>query len=282
MGRFKELKGKQFGKLTVIEYLGCSTWKCECSCKNKTIVNVKTGDLTSGHTQSCGCNRKKYEKDETFFEKIDSESKAYILGFIAADGSISIKNNLIKIDLKKTDDEILIKMMKEMKYNNTLKYYHQHVILSGKEYEEETARLNISSHKMVEDIQKYGITEKKSNSLSINFSLIPEDMLRHFMRGLMDGDGCITTSNTKNGVKGFTVSLTSSNNTIDDCIELIQKTFPNIKIYKYHRTQNKNNATFMIRNKQNIKDYLDWLYYDSTIYLERKYKKYLECKENIQ
>ena len=51
------LIGKQFGKLTVIEYDGNSSWLCECECGNKTTVT--TSNLKNGKTKSCGCLRGK-------------------------------------------------------------------------------------------------------------------------------------------------------------------------------------------------------------------------------
>ena len=54
-----DLTGRKFGRLEVIERVGEAKWRCLCECGNETIV--KTGNLTSGGTQSCGC----YHKDRT-------------------------------------------------------------------------------------------------------------------------------------------------------------------------------------------------------------------------
>lgn len=48
-----DLTGQVFGKLTAIKYLGNSCWECRCECGN--IKNVKSYNLKSGHTKSCGC-----------------------------------------------------------------------------------------------------------------------------------------------------------------------------------------------------------------------------------
>lgn len=48
-----DMVGQRFGRLTVLEYLKNSEWKCLCDCGNETIV--KTAHLRDGHTQSCGC-----------------------------------------------------------------------------------------------------------------------------------------------------------------------------------------------------------------------------------
>ena len=57
--RTKNLVGKRFGKLTVVELLdesnkfGKRLYRCKCDCGNETIVS--SGCLINGHTSSCGC-----------------------------------------------------------------------------------------------------------------------------------------------------------------------------------------------------------------------------------
>ncbi|AFL99510.1 AP2 domain-containing protein [Desulfitobacterium dehalogenans ATCC 51507] len=62
MGRFINLSGQKFGRLTAIERAenrGTKTmWLCECDCGNRKIIAA--GDLGSGRTNSCGCLRKEY------------------------------------------------------------------------------------------------------------------------------------------------------------------------------------------------------------------------------
>jgi hypothetical protein len=45
----------------------------------------------------------KFNFNEDYFESIDTEDKAYFLGFIVADGSVSDDTNTIKIIQKETD-----------------------------------------------------------------------------------------------------------------------------------------------------------------------------------
>jgi len=61
MGKARDLIGKKFGKLIVIEREGSNNynaacWKCKCDCGNEIIT--QTGSLTTGNTQSCGCSYK--------------------------------------------------------------------------------------------------------------------------------------------------------------------------------------------------------------------------------
>ncbi len=58
MGKFVDLTGQRFNRLTVRSYFGkskhnCSLWLCDCDCGGTNVV--RTADLRSGHTKSCGC-----------------------------------------------------------------------------------------------------------------------------------------------------------------------------------------------------------------------------------
>lgn len=72
MGKFKDLTGMKFGKLTVNrraeDYYTKSgkritKWDCTCDCGNTIIV--RTNGLTTNHTRSCGCIPKSNPKDLT-------------------------------------------------------------------------------------------------------------------------------------------------------------------------------------------------------------------------
>ena len=62
MGKFEDLTGRKFGRLTVISNgdtakNGDIQWWCQCDCGNKELSIVRTYNLKSGHTRSCGCMR---------------------------------------------------------------------------------------------------------------------------------------------------------------------------------------------------------------------------------
>ena len=67
MSKLKDLTGKKFGRLTVLERVencisskekNITKWKCKCDCDNEKIIIVSSSNLTSGNTKSCGCLRK--------------------------------------------------------------------------------------------------------------------------------------------------------------------------------------------------------------------------------
>lgn len=57
----RDLTGQKFNHLSVIEITEktprATIWLCRCDCGNETTV--ATSDLTSGHTKSCGCLKRK-------------------------------------------------------------------------------------------------------------------------------------------------------------------------------------------------------------------------------
>lgn len=64
-GNVIDLIGQKFGKLTVIERDGSdkrgeAKWICECSCPAKTKISVLGSNLRTGHTMSCGCERRSH------------------------------------------------------------------------------------------------------------------------------------------------------------------------------------------------------------------------------
>lgn len=279
MAKFEDKTGKKFNNLLVLKYLGNSKWLCKCDCGNETIAPsaLLNEEPDRRKKKSCGCLKNKNKpENESFFEEINSESKGYIFGFIAADGCIQPELKRVKIDLKDTDVDILEKIQKEIGHSNQLSYYSQEINIHGTLYNSHTARLVISSEKIVQDLESKGLIKHKTDKLNIDFNSFDENVRFDVIRGLFDGDGSLSF-NEKTG--NTTLGLTSSNETIDNFISFLKENGIN-KIYKYHRnSDNKSNATAIIRNKEDCYNFLTKMYDCKNIYLDRKYKKYLSFKK---
>lgn len=127
---------------------------------------------------------RKYTYDENFFEKIDTDSKAWILGWIASDGSIS-KSNKLDITIDKIDIDVLNTIKNILDTNIPIKMKKNTTLVN----------LCISSKKIVSDLKKHlNISDGKKayqlNIININLDLIP-----HFVRGVFEGDGNISYNN---------------------------------------------------------------------------------------
>ena len=127
----------------------------------------------------------KSKSNEDYFEKIDSPNKAYLLGFITADGSITGKyNQSCSIEINEKDIELIYFAQKEIAPNA--------VITSCKSNKKNNVKISFNSVKLCNDLSKYGIVPNKSKIIKeVPLKLIPKEFLCFYFRGLIDGDGCI-------------------------------------------------------------------------------------------
>jgi len=124
-------------------------------------------------------------KDENFFKKWTSEM-AYVLGFIAADGSlIKNKRGACFIEIQSIDKEIIYKIKKVLHTNLKIGAYQSKHINYKKRY-----RLEIGSKEIFNDLLNLGLTPRKSKIIEL--PNIPKQYFAHFVRGYFDGDGNVT------------------------------------------------------------------------------------------
>lgn len=67
MGKFINLMGQKFGRLTIVKRAGSDKWKnatwlCKCNCGREKIISGN--DLREGNTKSCGCLKIEIHKIE--------------------------------------------------------------------------------------------------------------------------------------------------------------------------------------------------------------------------
>ena len=226
--------------------------------------------------RSMEITHRKYKFNDTFFEKIDTEAKAYFLGFLYADGYISQKyNNIVSLQLQERDKEILDKLKHLIQSERPL-YFKK----SKKLKEQNLWGLQISSKKMTTDLKGLGCGENKSLTLKFPIlKVVSEPFIRHFMRGYFDGDGCICIRKVKNHYC-YWFSIISS---LSFC-KHVKKILNELKIHSIIRNHysTKGIADVIAYRKQDILILYNFLYEDATIFLERKKRKFEECCVAIQ
>lgn len=138
-------------------------------------------------------NGQKHAYNEKFFKVIDTERKAYWLGFLYADGNVvNYGNYEVKISLAYKDLNHLKEFEKDilLNENDTIVYSYTAKI---KEKEYPSAKLIVSNKTIVEQLIDLGCIPNKS--LTITFpdeSIVPKHLIRHFIRGYFDGDGSVS------------------------------------------------------------------------------------------
>lgn len=167
--------------------------------------------VQSGQQMRSGRKQRIYKLDESFFQKIESEEKAYWVGFLMADGSVK-KNNL-SIGLAARDRGHLLKLKIATSFEGPITEATS--TLRGKKFP--SCVLLMCSKKMIGDLSKVGVVPRKSWCAKPPESL-RDDLWRHFWRGVIDGDGsliiCKTTNHihlvgTKEITQGFSDYVTS-------------------------------------------------------------------------
>jgi transposase len=231
-----------------------------------TIFNyLKKNDIKSRTAEEC---HRKYTINENYFDNIDTQEKAYILGFLYADGGNVQKSNFTSIHLNIKDIDILYKISDKIYCENSqdrVNIYER--IKKDKKFTH--CNLNINSKYICNQLAKLGCGPRKSFTLTFPEWLIDSDLQRHFIRGYYDGDGGLHLTNVKG--RSVAAKIIGTNQFINKISEIvIDKT--NINIYTEFF---KNNLcrSYVSGNRQ-VRAFLDWLYKDATIYLDRKYQLY--------
>lgn len=210
--------------------------------------------------------KNRYTLNESYFKDVDNERKAYWLGYLYADGFIGDeKHNNIVFSQKESDGYIVEEFAKDINFTGKLRR-----VFPGKgSYKNSKTQIviNFSSPLMVKDLYSLNMFNNKS----INRTRLPPinpDLLRHFVRGYSDGDGCIyetVRGHYKNNIyKSFCWNITGNETFVNKIAELLPIT---TKLYdsctsniKYIKTTS---------NKSIIPLY-NYLYQDATIFLKRK------------
>lgn len=130
---------------------------------------------------------RRYSLDETFFDSINTELKAYWLGFLSADGSVhdGKQNKRLAFNLHIQDEGHLIKLAAAFGTNRPVRRYTR----IRKDVPVASAYLSIDSPHMVQAVAGHGIGPRKS--LTLKPWSGPPELMPHFWRGVFDGDGCI-------------------------------------------------------------------------------------------
>lgn len=220
--------------------------------------------------------RIKVKFNEHIFDSIDTEEKAYLLGFIFADGTISSypleegKKNIYTFELSlKADD---YSHLEKLKY---LLNTDRPILVS-----ENRCRLLVNSKHFWKTLNSYGCTPRKSLTLKFPSKSIFKDrsLIRYFIRGYFDGDGCISYSNK--GHTSINMQLLGTKEFLDVLLTYLPKEFQDLTIR--HNHNNVEEKTYFINTSKNkAYRFFKFLYLDSTIYLNRKYLRFARYHSNM-
>lgn len=222
-----------------------------------------------------------YGVNKDFFKCINTEEKAYILGFICADGHIERDRLNITVSIK--DKDILEKIRKAMQSNHPIKEVKRTNLYNKTDRKTLTlVELMIGSVELVKPLFNMGLTTNKTYTLNGDIvKYIPKYLIRDFLRGYFDGDGNIFFGRRYSSGYKYNVNICGNE---DFLLKSFQTYFPsNNKLYKdlYSRQC----YVWKISQRDKVKDFMYYLYYNSSISLQRKYNEFRKimwaCKTGL-
>lgn len=144
----------------------------------------------------------------------------------------------------------------------------------GKEYvitDSYRARCILGSKHMFDILCSYGCTTRKSLTLQFpDISMFKDkNLIKHFIRGYVDGDGCLSWANKEH--TRCVISILGTKDFLKGIMDILP---PTCKLTKNNKNQD---ITLVLTYNGKIEfDFCKYLYEDSTIYLQRKYERYLQ------
>ena len=219
-----------------------------------------------------GNHYRKYFHDVDFFEIIDTEEKAYWLGFMYADGYIINNENHYGEDdfgLTLAEDSLdsIEKFKKSINATNPIRYD------DSKGIGQRQVKIVCRSQKTVNDLIDKGVLKNKSLILKPP-TKVPQELIRHFIRGFFDGDGSLTRYQNKNCTHvAFGINFT----TTYDMAKWLQNIFQTGNVFPEKRRK----ATwyFSLGGNQQVLKFCHYMYDNASIWMDRKYNRYKELLE---
>lgn len=240
----------------------------------------KKGIYSRAH--ALGLKYHTYNKD--YFEVIDTEDKAYWLGFLYTDGYVTTKYRW-GVELSIVDYDHLVKLNQCLESNITIRTRTR----KEKEYKgykiEETSScsLDFKNKKMYEDLVKNGVVPNKTAILQFpKEDILPKHLRPHFIRGLFDGDGTFVFyrkdvvrkdrgNKVYNRLSKEIAFVCKSQEFIDDLKMAISEDCG----VEFRRETCSRDGLGKLRlsKAEDMKAFLDYLYVDAETFLDRKHEK---------
>ena len=220
--------------------------------------------------------RRQYSLNEHYFDIIDTENKAYWLGWMYSDGCND--KNSISISLQEEDREILEQLARDIDSTRPLVFISNNNKKDGY-IRKPQWKIDITSKHMHHQLIKLGCPPAKSLILTFpNEKQVPNHLLKHWLRGMWDGDGTFCHWIGKSNLKYEHFHLESSIvGTENICYGIKDFIFNETGILtRVKAIKNKLVKRLKITKILDIYNFMLWLYSDCTIYMNRKYNK---CNE---
>jgi intein-encoded DNA endonuclease-like protein len=207
--------------------------------------------------------RRQFDINDDYFSN-ESANMAYLLGFLASDGTVDKKNNRIKIGLSSIDRDFLETIAQELGFEGKIFNYETN---NGYQVSE----LTFTSPKIKQELSKYNIVPNKTFTFKFPNKLSKIYWI-DFIRGYFDGDGSVS-------VTGAAIRWQVCSATKDILETIVNFFFEEYGINKVSILQQvrENKPLYYIQYSTNAtKQIFKILYQQDSLKLPRKYNKFKE------
>ena len=228
------------------------------------ILNIP--EISNGH--------QKYYVNEHYFDDIRNPEVIYTLGFLYADGSNNPKSG-ITMCLEEQDGYILERININMNNENPVKFLdksNKHDF--GYNYKNQYMFKTYNS-RIIKVLTVLGVVQNKSLILEFPKWLHPS-MYPFFLLGVFDGDGSLYKYDRKDSTPQINLTITSTEQFCKAIVDICAK-YLDIRGHIYDAScHNGITKVFTLSGSIVVKKFLDWMYKDATIFLQRKFDRYNE------
>lgn len=178
---------------------GKSTWEigAELGYLNVCVINhlKRAGVVLRSRSDAA----KMYSVNRDYFAAIDTHTKAYVFGLIAADGNVS--KDSFTLALQERDKALVEAVASEIGFTGPLGYRKP-----GRATWQGMWVLRVHDQEFCSHLRAIGIVERKTSQLQ--FPLLPLNLVPSFILGVLDGDGCVYIPKT--GTRGYKVGFSGA------------------------------------------------------------------------
>lgn len=222
-------------------------------------------------------NPGRYQCDHTFFQRIDSEAKAYWLGFLAADGTVMDRGHIVLI-LQSRDAEHVTRFRDALGATHPITAFDNHGYPAHKLY--------IASPAMAADLARYTVTPRKTHT--IRWPELCEPWLRHYVRGYVEADGGFyagmrTKPSTGALFRTWWFSISGNRQFLTALRAYFMERCGVRLTSLYHPKNNHPNIVRLnYQGGKQVRRMFDLLYDDATILLPRKYAAFFPLPTGLR
>ena len=207
-------------------------------------------------------NVRKYGVNDDYFDN-ESSNMAYILGFLAADGTVAKNGNRIKIGLSSVDRKFLELIKEELgAESNILDYETSNGYM--------VSEFSFTSQKIKQKLTEYNIVPGKTETFTFPINLSKKYWI-DFIRGYFDGDGSVGTA----GPSAIRWQICSHRpQVLETIVEFLFEEYgiPKVSVQK---NEHGNSFLYTIQYSNNsTRKIFQIIYTPNSLYLPRKFEKF--------